>query len=593
MPVNLVSEEALREALRPLRVDAADFEAGVLSRLSGQNGSGVEPVTAQSAALRAAAAVLPLELLSVGPAAIAAIKQAPAAGLSKLLGYAMLPAISLFVLLGAAVYSLRGARRLVSAGRAPASDAVTAQQGLGHWWREHRWQALTIYVATLALSLVGATWMLFLVYVGSLALLGRALTALARAGFGNRWVVGTSCLAGLLLLGQVAGSPTAGYQEIHFVDPSLVTPVFFGGWLVVACILAGSVFRWRSLGAAAAAFLAPLAMLPAMAVLMIVFAGQYGSAWPWPPAPARIAEYVESFDSAPFSSSSWRRWEIVANWTIDRQLDLPFLKPRRLLAEELKGKQNPLILGCAFRAGLVGPKELAQLHDYARQRQFLLATMPKVLESRPFTSLGHEDWVIRAAAMHDDLTDAERDYLADRLRATLRATATDQYATLEEALRSTQLLSVIGRPVDVEKFRGPMHQMLLRFHSTTSGGFELAGGFRQYAINKIQVGDLVATAYAVQLMAIYGVPQGLDLNWVRSYLRPTMLRGVPERWIAAVSLDRLNRLPDAARPSWLQIVYYERSLLAAVVLVGLCVYATLISPLPTVGQPQAMPTPAG
>ena len=51
-----------------------------------------------------------------------------------------------------------------------------------------------------------------------------------------------------------------------------------------------------------------------------------------------------------------------------------------------------------------------------------------------------------------------------------------------------------------------------------------------------------------------------------------------EKWVAAATLDRLNRLPGATRPTWLKVLYAERTLLAAAVLVGLCIYATLASP---------------
>jgi hypothetical protein len=79
-------------------------------------------------------------------------------------------------------------------------------------------------------------------------------------------------------------------------------------------------------------------------------------------------------------------------------------------------------------------------------------------------------------------------------------------------------------------------------------------------------------------MQIYGAPGGLDLNWVRSFLRPRSIQSADDRMIAAVTLARLNHLPGVARPTWVEVLYYERSLIAAVVLIGLCLYATLVSP---------------
>ena len=146
-------------------------------------------------------------------------------------------------------------------------------------------------------------------------------------------------------------------------------------------------------------------------------------------------------------------------------------------------------------------------------------------------------------------------------------------------LQATQLLEVIGRPVEPERYRARIQALLREFHSQSGGGFALAGGFRQYRqLPASMPGDPQSTAHAVELMAIYGVPDGLDMNWVRSYLRPS--RSADRKWIAAITRDRLNQLPNVHEPTWLDFLYYERALLAAGVLVGLCLYATLSSPIP-------------
>jgi hypothetical protein len=53
-----------------------------------------------------------------------------------------------------------------------------------------------------------------------------------------------------------------------------------------------------------------------------------------------------------------------------------------------------------------------------------------------------------------------------------------------------------------------------------------------------------------------------------------------DRWLTAVTLDRLNLVPGVTHPTWLEMVYHERSLIMAALLVALCIYATLFSPLP-------------
>jgi hypothetical protein len=71
---------------------------------------------------------------------------------------------------------------------------------------------------------------------------------------------------------------------------------------------------------------------------------------------------------------------------------------------------------------------------------------------------------------------------------------------------------------------------------------------------------------------------------VRSFLRPETYRFGDEKWLGAAAVDRLNQLPVAVQPGWLEVLYYERSLMAACVLVGLCVYATVLAPAEKVGR---------
>jgi hypothetical protein len=163
----------------------------------------------------------------------------------------------------------------------------------------------------------------------------------------------------------------------------------------------------------------------------------------------------------------------------------------------------------------------------------------------------------------------------------LKSLAGQEYVTLDDLLRATQLLNVIKRPVVPDLYRATIHGLLREFHSTAGGGFELAGGFRTYRNSPASMpGAPDATSDAVELMAVYGIPDGLDLNWVRSFLRPS--RYADRKWIAAVTLDRLNQLPNVTHPTWLEYLYYERTLLAAAILVGLCLFATFSSPIPNI-----------
>lgn len=54
-----------------------------------------------------------------------------------------------------------------------------------------------------------------------------------------------------------------------------------------------------------------------------------------------------------------------------------------------------------------------------------------------------------------------------------------------------------------------------------------------------------------------------------------------QAFIAAAARERLKHLPGISPPGWLTYLYYERSLVMAILLVGMCLYATLTSPAAT------------
>jgi hypothetical protein len=178
-----------------------------------------------------------------------------------------------------------------------------------------------------------------------------------------------------------------------------------------------------------------------------------------------------------------------------------------------------------------------------------------------------------------DLSSAQKDLLEKRLLATMNGMAVGWFGVLQEALRVTQLPELIGRPINRDQYRGGVHDWLRETHSTKGGGFQLPGGFR--ATRSVTVSSLEQTSYAVELLRIYGIQVSLELNGVRCYLRPLMYRSLDDKYVAAVTLDRLNHLPEVSFPKWLDDVYYERRLIMAVLLVALCLYATMSSPAPS------------
>lgn len=581
MSVNLVSEAELRAALRPFRVDGVEFESGIRARLkNGTVSQRDEDMQVPSTSLSAAAAFLPLPLLAGGGAKLSALTVA-----QKLLGYIALPAVSLFVLVGAALFSAAKIRKVQDDNDAAVGDARKVVAATSQWWTRHKWSALMVFAAVIALPMIGSTWLLFLLLLVSFAALLCLLSSYVKLGVANRVVIGQSCLLGLVLLAQSLVNPFVGLGDIHFVDQKMITVVLFIGSLILLPFVMGGgkhlatsqTRRSRFAGHWLFGLLYSLVVGP----MLIWLANPIF----WPATPARIQRHVESFESfesSRFVSIGWRDWEVVASWTIDAGLD-PDLSPARTKLELDLAKdsvQLSLVLGSAFRVGVVPPDQIErlvqtkQLDGFEKRRRSLI---PDHGPPPRITSLNQHAWKIHALDQSGKLSNKDRDFLEQRLLATFDELAGKTADVLQTSLRVTQLLAVIDRPIDRAQHRQQVHRWLREFHSKKTHYFQIAGGFEQY---KGLSSSLQTTAQAIALMKIYGVPDGLDLNWVRSYLRPIWYRPMNGKWIAAVTLKRLNSLPDARPPTWWEMLYYERSLIAAAVLAALCFYATLSSPKP-------------
>ncbi len=576
MPVELIDEQELYEALRPYRPDRAAFELGVQDYLRGRAAlAEQDPIRDLPPLARAAAAVLPLPLLTgkaAGPTTATGV-------IEKIFGILLFPAVSFFLLLGASFFSYSAVRNTKRVDDSEPRSAQYYEAAIKSWWREHRLAAFLVWGVALLLIVLGATDWLFFFFIVSLALVVAVVRGLAARQLGNRQLLAGSLMTALILLAQGTGSISIGDGNIHFLDQRVVSipfwlgVIYMGGTIALSPSVDPNRFRRHAqrFGIAAAAFiLVPLMFWSASSIL-------------WTTTPGSIRRHVEAFDRAKFHSATWQQWEIPARWAIEAGLSPDLTKPRALLAQEVAGKQDPYVLGSAFRTGLVHPEQVAELRDFQRRRDSLLGAPDSTRSERnspwvsgPISSPGQQDWVIRALILIDELSDADRDHLAARLHATLQASLGKEFDTLEDVLTVTQLLAAIDRPVRPEQYRKQVHNLLRDRHTTNWGGFALAGGFSKYG--NFRRSDPASTADAVELMQIYGVPEGLDLNWVRSYAKPRAL-GMSSRWTNAVTRQRLAAIPGVQPPTWWQWLYYERNLLAAVVLVGLCIYAVWLSPV--------------
>ncbi len=569
MLVDFIDEQELYEALRPFRTDRTAFELGVQGYLRGRAAlAEQDPARNLPPLARAAAAVLPLPLLTGGKVSSSASVTTGGAG-QKLLGIALFPAVSMFLLLGATILSvigLRGTRYGAGFKMQSPTDYDAAIRG---WWRENWLPALLLYGGMLALTFFNiAAWM-FLLLIASFGLVVLVVRSLAQRGLGNRTILAGTLMTPLILFGQLTMMFNFGDGEIHFLDPRIVSYVFWMGLFCLGCTSFWLLFG-RGRSNRHAGLLIMLVMYFPAAILLL-------SRVHVPPSPLALKQHVEAFDQVRFNSATWRQWEILARWTIEAGLSPDLAKPRALLAQELTGEQNPFILAVAFRVGLIEPGDLPKLHNLEARKRGLLNDCFLDRRNDPLLSVEQDEWVIRALVVMHQLNDNERDFLASRLHATLYRAADSEFEPLRELLLVTQLLAAIDRPVKPEEFRNRIHSALLRLHGTDAGGFQPAGGFKSSTNSPYS--DPSATVFAVELMRIYGVPKELDINWVRSYAKPELIGGSTREWTSVVTRGRLAALPDLKPPTLWQWLYYERNLLAAIVLVGLCIYAVRLSPV--------------
>ena len=568
----LVSEAYVRMALRSFNGSEDLFHKGVYDRierleLEERN----DPLESASPFLRAAASFIPLQLLTGEKLSASVLPLAKGSTAGKLLGIVAFPAVTLFLLVGATIF---GTTTIMSIqrSRAPTLDDSNAIQTASlQWWQSHKWIAILLFTLSIGVGCFGATsWMLF-IYLISLAAMLYVLHCFAKLGLGNRSLVAQSVLFGLNSLGQFSSMAGMGDREIHFLDQKLLPAIFFLATMFVIPFVgqrtASSVVRSNH-----------RATVWLVVVLLVPLLAFYSKSIWYPITYARLKTHVESFDHAPYSSVSWTRWGIVQEWASEKGFELDLSIPRKLAESEMlqSGEHsNPFIMAVLYRSGLAttGPRIQREISKSSR-----LLLDPAYGLNLTHGSLSQADWWIRALVQQRALTEEHVDRLERQLLASMNSLSSMNSQVIPEALNATQLLEVIGRPVDLDRLRSRIHDILREMHCKSGGGFTLAGGFKSYSASLVSSID--DTAFAVQLMQIYGIPDGLDLNWVRSYLKPIAFRGGDhETYIAALTLDRLNQLPGSTKPTWLEYLYYERSLLMAVILASLCIVAIFTSPV--------------
>ncbi len=574
MSLNDAFGKELRDAIRPLRPDPTGFEAGVRDRIAKGEATAddrQDPPLERSSLLSTAASFIPVPLLMGGKLAATTAKSGTASTGAKILGYAALPAVSVFLMLGAFVFSLLKIR---AAKVTPGGDDEAVQLAVRAWWRRHWWMAIPCYAALIFFPLWGDVRWLFTMLLVSAVALALLLTAFSRAGLATRQVVANTCSFGLMLLAICLGGPRVGQDSIHLVDQKLVQIIFYAGLIVVSLFGVGARVRAKERITIYVVYIPFVILIGWMSLPL------------WQTTTADdVHEFVEGFDEAEYGSATWSTYAMIARWARESGREIDWSKPRALLEETLGGRQGAYTLNHAMRLGLIEPASFHRLRGIEKRRPRIFD--PKYAD-RPLSVYGEQgEWAIRVLMAQGRLTVAERDSLAHRVQRWLDVLEDDDHDLLQDIVGAIDLLRAIERPIDVDAWRPRVHAALKACHSLKAGGFEVAGGFQTY--DRDSWGSYEGTWCAVRLMKIFGVPEGLDLNWVRSFLRHGGRKSGDRRYLAAVTKMELESLPEARSVTWLDWLRYERTLFAAILLVLLCLYATLRAPkaAPAAAAPDA------
>ncbi|GAB5406989.1 MAG: hypothetical protein Aurels2KO_52200 [Aureliella sp.] len=586
VPNQLMPEDDIRAALRIMRPDASEFAAAVhaklrhLSQRGGDDPSLTRSTLDEPAWLRVAASLLPVQVFGKSIASKgASVAIAQLSFGQKVLAIIALPGV--FVLLASLVVIWAFLQLRKSVLRQTGDYIATDQM----MQASQRISSMAIglnfaILAGLLLSYFGGVQIpAAAFFLAPAFVLVIVVSQLANEQLLDRRIVGSFCAVLLGFMGQVLVLMSLTAVGTPLLDQHLLNVIALLGLVVVVVLLKTNAFGRSSQS------LQNHRQQVRSNRLVVVFAlcgGLLAAAWfgrsYWQPVTtAEMQTYVESFDKAKFGSSSWEDWSIPARWLNAKGVELELERPKRALATSIDQKTFvPSIVNYGIDMGILGPAELSRRFDL----DFVKRTVfPKY--QTPHTRIGVIEPSIRVLNSVGALNDAERNELGRELDSMLWELKSNRVMTspIRAARQIVELASEIDRPIDTEKHREWIHEMLGSLQSVESSG-RRKGGFVAYP--QVAASDHRATNDAVLLMETFGVPESVDLLALRSYLRPALsdrFRGLqPRALVRKATQERLESLPDVPGLSWTDYVRCEHNLIMVSLLVLLCIYATLAAP---------------
>jgi len=487
------------------------------------------------------------------------------------------PVLGVVVLVATFWVSLRTVR-----GGAPPENARVGEgaRACRSWWRAHWWKMASAYALMVVLAFervtLAVTGALAVSMIGLAFLVGR----LGKLGLANRGVVASVCWL-WLFVGAVMSSQLTKWllgHEGHTLDEEWIPALLVWGAGLCAVWLPS---HGRRLARPMKTFLVGLCVFWGAAHAALAL-------WPAKPNLDELARATEGFDRAPNGTASWEQWAVVADWAKRRGAAPDLTRPHSALARiERDNRVTAYALASAVELGVVTEQELhtrLATKETADDVRELLAPRK---QGAPIVWLAERDWLVRALADTKRLTPKETDVVERRLLASWPKP--NDFESLETMLRIDQLLEKIGRPMD----RAPRRESV--FVALRAAWVECSPPLRPTAgfANDPARGDSAegsSTNAAVELMMRYGVPDDLDLGRVGSFLAYEGKPFTPftertwDQLFAGCVLDKLERGLDWPARGPLDWILSERLVLGTLLVVLLCVYAVVRSPVVPIRQ---------
>lgn len=598
----VLDEVELRAALLPLRPDPVRFAEGIRQRLeradvadqsrlreAGDGAASERRATewratrddaklGRSEWLQTAAAVIPLSLVGKGGSG-GLIKLGQLTLGKKIVALSALPAIGLLLMITASIWAIIKIRRAHRGQPVGDIDVLKTNQVLAVWWRRFGLVTVGFCIVLLLLMRTGYTLPVFIVFLISGIAMVSLVTKLGQERLIERNAIAGALSSGLFLLAQLTQIAVMSGHGTPFLDQMLIPAVLMCGAFLISCLCRYPMAQNNGMRGAQVI----------MGILVLLLVGSFSSTL-WNPVTQReLKTFVESFDHARFSSASWHKWQVPAQWLRDANVPLDLSQPRALLQQEIAAEQpNRTILCTAAETGLLQRADLNQVRGLDKEIQLMLDPYNV---GRPLVSVQTQtSFLIHALVMRGDLSESERDILGERLAVTMTDLVTKPYQNaLREQLKITKLSRLIGRPLDVDVQRAAVHETLVKQQCLDHGLGQRMGGFS--ASVKLRFSDAETTDDAIQLMQIYGVPAEVRIDALRSFLRPSWLEQTvglrEEGYVKFASLQRLQSLPEVPPVTWWDFFRFEQNLMMAILFTCICVFATLGAPQPKPGVSSA------